>query len=187
MFGPTLVVAVVCGVGAVAAPFVTIGRARMRRRGKRRNAADACAHCGESWEASDTGGVDAHIVEGQLVCAQCAPGLRKRTIASVAGLTVIGSALLVLGWSPIIQTLFQYGFVDGFVGLTRWAWILLGLPPLIFAASVDWSLRAMRKDNVLALEALARARLFGGAGVPIPALREPDMDERSRMTRRVSS
>ena len=176
MLGPTLVVPVVCGVGAVAAPFVTMGRAWMRRRGERRNAADSCAHCGHSWEASVNGGVDAHIVEGQLVCEQCAPGLRRRTIASVVGLTLIGGALFVFGWSPIIQTFSQYGLVDGIVGLTRWAWLLLGLPPLIFAASVDWSLRAMRKDNARALEALGRARLFGTARAPVPALREPDPD-----------
>ena len=110
---------------------------------------------------STTEGIrEAHLVEGQLVCPLCAPRLRRRTIGCLVVFLGIGGAMFVSGWGPLIGIFEQFGVWDGIVGMTRYAWIMLGLPPLVVAAWADWSLRAMRRDNTLALEALARARLM---------------------------
>jgi hypothetical protein len=75
---------------------------------------------------------------------------------------MFGAFMFVFGWGPFYGVVAEYGW-EGLLGISRWGWLMLGLPPLVLVAWADWSLRTMRRDNALALEALARARLLVGA------------------------
>jgi hypothetical protein len=108
------------------------------------------------------------LVEGQLVCTRCAPKLRRRTIASLATFLGLAGLMFAFGWGPFVGVIERFGFVDGLLGVTGWGWLMLGLPPVVVLASADWSLRRMRRDNALALEALARARLLTDSAIESP-------------------
>ena len=146
---------------AAATPFIAAARLWRRRTGAARNAADRCALCGEPWKVSQTGAVDAWLVEGQLTCSSCAPKTRRRTIVVGAAFTIAAAVSFYFGWGPILETIQRYGFIDGLLSLSRWAWLMFALPPAIVACSADWVVRKMKKDNVRALESLGRARLLG--------------------------
>jgi hypothetical protein len=158
-------------LSAAAAPVMVLLRGRSRRVGRQRNATDQCAHCGAAWVSSD-GTREAHLVEGQLVCSLCAPRLRRRTIGALLAFVGLGGAMFVAGWGPLIGIFEQFGIWRGIVGMNWVGWIMFGLPPLVVAAWADWSLRTMRRDNTLALVALARARLMTTSApspTPLPA------------------
>jgi hypothetical protein len=143
-----------------AVPFIAAARVWRRRIGAARNASNHCANCGTSWSKDEHGAVDAWLVEAQLVCSECAPKMRGRTVIAIAAFSLAAGVSLYFGWGPIVQTISRYGFVDGLVSLSRWAWLMFALPPAITLCSADWAVRAMKKDNVRALDSLARIRLL---------------------------
>lgn len=87
------------GLAAIgAAPALAVSWwALWARRGRRRNARDACARCGRPLYGSDAVGAP-HRVQGKLVCGPCGRALRTRTLAATAGigllaLSGVGAAL----------------------------------------------------------------------------------------------
>jgi hypothetical protein len=143
--------------GSAAAPVVAAARAWRRRIGLVRIADGRCSLCGKAWRVGE---VDAFLVEGQLVCSDCAPRVRRRTVAASATVLVASGIAFYFGWGPIAETVARYGLLDGLMSLSRWAWLMFALPPVVIVASADWAIRSMKSDNARALESLARIRLL---------------------------
>ena len=161
MIGPTILPFLVTIAGAATVPVVAVARAWARRGARKRNAAALCAGCGRAWQANPQHVTDAFLVEGQLFCTDCATKLRRRTIASATVFIALAGGMFLFTWGPIFDLIGQYGLIDGLEGLSVLGWAFF-LPPLILLSAADWSFRRMRSKNVVALEALARARLLSG-------------------------
>ena len=146
-------------MAAAFVPAAGLARFLMRRRGARRNAEARCASCESEWTAGSAESVDAFLVEGHLVCKDCASKLRKRTIG--AGVTFAGlTPLTLLALSgPLLAVWTSVGIVDAIAGMTVWGWSLF-LPPIVLLGGVDWSIRRMKRLNQAALQAVVRARLL---------------------------
>jgi hypothetical protein len=155
-------------VGAAAVPVVAVGRAWARRRALKRNAAALCGACGRVWQPNPDQVTDAFLVEGQLFCSDCASKLRRRTIASATVFVALAGGMFLFTWGPIVDVIGRFGLIDGLAGLSALGWAYF-LPPLILLGGADWSIRRMRSKNVVALEALARARLLSGPPESDPA------------------
>lgn len=153
-------------LGSAAVPVVAAVRAWRRRVGLVRIADHRCSLCGKTWTTGDTGSVDAFLVEGQLVCNDCAQRVRRRTVVASATVLVASGIAFYFGWGPIAETVARYGFLDGLMSLSRWAWLMFALPPVVIALSADWAIRRMKTDNVRALESLVRIRLLTAPAVP---------------------
>jgi hypothetical protein len=164
VFEPTFFPFLVTVVSVAAVPAMAAGRAFVRRIGRRHNEAGTCARCAQPWSSQPGEQIEAFVVEGQLVCAACAAPMRARTIGALGVFAILAATMLWFGWGPIIATMARDGVVDALVGLTRYAWLMNGLPPLVVLAAADWSVRTMHQDNVKTIEDLARARLRRGAG-----------------------
>ena len=158
MVAPTFLPALVTILGAAAVPAFAVVRVWARRLGRRRNIDATCAKCGRPW-APGLGGVpDAVLVEGQLLCLDCGGSLRRRTIGAGIAFLALAGAMFLFGWGPLLDIFGRSGFIDGIAGMTVWGWTLF-LPPLVLLGGADWTLRRMKRENVIALEALAKARL----------------------------
>lgn len=167
MIGPTILPFLVAIVGTAAVPVVAIARAWARRSALKRNSAALCAGCGREWEPNPEHAVDAFLVEGQLFCTHCATRLRRRTIGSAVVFVALAGAMFLFTWGPIFDVIHRFGLIDGLAGLSVLGWAFF-LPPLILLGGADWSIRRMRSRNIVALEALARARLLSGIAAPEP-------------------
>jgi hypothetical protein len=162
MVPPTFLPALVTILGAAAVPLFAFGRAWTRRKGLKRNVAAKCAGCGREFDANAEGTPDAFLVEGQILCPRCATQLRRRTVGAGVVFVVLAGAMFVFGWGPLVDIFSRFGIIDGIAGMTMWGWALF-LPPLVLLGGADWTLRRMKSENVVALEAIARARLLSAA------------------------
>ncbi len=149
-----------------AAAVLAMAGARAWRRGVgvARNTSDSCALCGKPWIVDEFGTVDAYLVEGQPVCGTCAPRMRRRAMTVTAAFFAATATSIYFGWVPIVGTIEHFGLLAGLRNLARWDLLMGALSPVVIVASADWALRKMKRDNVLALEALARLRLSTPVG-----------------------
>lgn len=157
MINPYFVLATVV-LAAMSLPAVFVVHWGLRRIGHRRNAANRCSRCGTAWTQDSVDIRDAHLVEGLLVCGNCAGRLSSRTRWA------LGAAGGVLGWITITAwggAFFQY-HTSG-MWYPGWTYVVLSLPPLVAVGVTARFLMRMRNQNRRALESLGRSRLLGDA------------------------
>ncbi len=138
---------------------VSVVRAWRRRVGAARNASDTCAQCGNAFAVREFGTVDAYLVEGQFVCSDCAPLMRRRVIMMAAALIPAMMITVYFGWFPLIANVARLGWTDGLAPLAHFDVLIGAFSPLFVLGSAELARRKMKQDNVVALETLGRLRL----------------------------
>lgn len=133
------------------------------RRGRRRNARDACARCGRPLYGLDAEG-DPHRVQGRLVCGRCAATLRTRMLTTVAAIGLLAAAGAGAGLLAFLA-----GEAAGLVvagGIVAEYGLLLG--------GAAWWMK--RRNAQAVLEERARPSLPGSHPEGTPPTRTEDSD-----------
>jgi hypothetical protein len=146
-------------LGPVTVATVTGLRTWRRRVGLARNTSETCAQCGKTWTAKEFGTIEAYIVEGQFVCGECAPKMRLRVAAVTAAFGLAAGTVVYFGWGQLIDAFTQQGLAGVLVSLSHFDGFAAAIAPFVIVGSGVWAQQRMKRENVIALETMARLRI----------------------------
>ncbi len=129
--------AVASSFALLIAPAARLVWQRLRRRARRRNDAEQCAHCGLPW--SEIGlAVNEFFVDGARTCAPCAQRLRRRIVIEASALVLTTSLVSGVTYSALLRY---------WRGTPWWGLVWLAAPPILLASATALALRAMKRRN----------------------------------------